>query len=1379
MVAERPPVLSAPEKEGPDLRRRLRLLAGCLALFVVALSTAPEKIISETKLDMPINPWGFLARAISLWDGAHFGYIQNQAYGYLFPMGPFYIAGIEIGIPPWVVQRLWIGLVLSAAFLGAVRLADAFRVGTANTRILGGLAYALAPHAQALVGVNSSEFLPSAVLPWMLLPLVRGTREGQSPRRAAAMSALAFVFCGGVNATAELAVLVVPFVYLLTRERGPRRRRLLLWWSSCTAAASLWWIGPLVVMGRYTFSFMPFTENAATTTGVTSLTNTLRGAANWIGYLPIDGMPWWPAAFEHSVRPWLVVVSAAVAGLGLAGLVRRGMPERTFLLSVALLGTAIMVTGHTSVVANPFAGDIRELFDGVLAAFRNIHKFDALVRLPVALGLAYLPVSGMPRLRVPIAATSTALLALTFVPIASVGLAARGSYTEIPGYWREAATWLNRNAGTSMVLAAPGSRWGEYLWGRPMDEPMQPLLDVRWTTRMIVPWGSSGMTRLLDAVDQRFATGQGSPGLTEVLRRIGVGYVLVRNDLDKFSIRGAWPPRVHEAIAGSPGLTRVMTFGPVVGDPKAGNASTWFNQPYHALEVYRVDSPAPVAGTVSDREPLRVTGGPEALLTLADLGLLDSARPVLLGDDGEAARIPGADTIVTDTLRRREVAFSELRFASSPTLTATEPFKRPSAEHDLRDPDWDAYTSTARLSGIKAITASSAASDITALPDSRDTGYLPYAAVDGDARTSWRSAGWQGAVNEWLRVDFAAKRAVPQVAVAFTQFIGPPVTEVEISTSGGAVRQGVKNTGAAQLLHVPPGQTDHIKITVTKVAWRPKSQLGNRVGITELSVPGVTAARTIVVPGIPKGRGDGLIPTYVLTGSGGSAPGCMQGSFVWACSGTLQMRGEDGFGFDRTVTSPGTAERVATGRAILTDPATAQRSTTFPGIYPHVKASSTLVDHPIALGRSAFDGDPKTVWYASAFDAKPTLTIDFGKRRRIDQITIVRPETLDRAAPMQLLLWADKALRGGYAGADGVFRFKPVVTRKLVVQFLPRRSQSVQVAELRIPGVTPAGLPGDWPVRTMCGTGPTLAINGFPVPTKIIGGTVADIVNGRPLTFRTCQKWVLAAGENRFRVSQTDPYRVVSMAIQEPRPQSRSSESLQPVAVDGWRPGDRTVRPQTDAPGFLVVNENYNDGWRAHLGRMELKPVRLDGWRQAWTLPAGSAGERVVLTFQPEAWYRGALLGGFALIVVLIGLVRWRGRSDGPAARAGDAAPAAFPARLAALTAAALGAWVGGLFGLLIVLGTYALVTGMRRAVRGNPGAPETFQQVALVAYSPVMVAVFLTFAGVSVALGNYFAEIEQQALARPLQDVVAQLLCLPVLGRLVVGLRDEARPTV
>ena len=51
--------------------------------------------------------------------------------------------------------------------------------------------------------------------------------------------------------------------------------------------------------------------------------------------------------------------------------------------------------------------------------------------------------------------------------------------------------------------------------------------------------------------------GDGSAGLTEVLARMGVKYVLVRNDLSRPVLNGAWPARISDALAASPGITPV------------------------------------------------------------------------------------------------------------------------------------------------------------------------------------------------------------------------------------------------------------------------------------------------------------------------------------------------------------------------------------------------------------------------------------------------------------------------------------------------------------------------------------------------------------------------------------------------------------------------------------------------------------------------------------------------------------------------------------------------------------------------------------------------------------------------------------------------------
>jgi len=113
-------------------------------LLIAAFAQAPGKIVPETKLDITLDPIRYLGRALSAWDpSAGFGRIQNQAVGYLFPMGPFFALGQALGVPPWITQRLWIATLLIAGYWGANRLARALGVATVPGRVVAGLAYTL------------------------------------------------------------------------------------------------------------------------------------------------------------------------------------------------------------------------------------------------------------------------------------------------------------------------------------------------------------------------------------------------------------------------------------------------------------------------------------------------------------------------------------------------------------------------------------------------------------------------------------------------------------------------------------------------------------------------------------------------------------------------------------------------------------------------------------------------------------------------------------------------------------------------------------------------------------------------------------------------------------------------------------------------------------------------------------------------------------------------------------------------------------------------------------------------------------------------------------------------------------------------------------
>jgi arabinofuranan 3-O-arabinosyltransferase len=374
---------------------------------------APGRLVSDTKMNVPLDPLRFMERATHLWNSSSdFGFLPNQYIGYLFPMGPFFLVGKVLGIPPWVTQRLWMALLLTAAAWGLVRLADALRIGRPVGRVLAGLAYALGPVFIGKIGTSSIGLTGAAMLPWITLPLVlalrpdsaggmdTGTATGPAglspdaarrrltPRRAAALSGLAIACTGGVNASVTLCVLVCPAVLLVLAGGSRRAWALRAWWVLAVLLATAWWLLALATQRRYGLNFLPYTESATTTTATTSVAEALRGTTDWLAYLRVPA-PWLPAATVDVTNEVAVVGSAVAAAVGLWGLARRDLPARRFLVLSLAAGIVAVAAAYPGTPGSPLADAVRHLLAGQLGFLRNVYKFESVSHLPLALGIAH------------------------------------------------------------------------------------------------------------------------------------------------------------------------------------------------------------------------------------------------------------------------------------------------------------------------------------------------------------------------------------------------------------------------------------------------------------------------------------------------------------------------------------------------------------------------------------------------------------------------------------------------------------------------------------------------------------------------------------------------------------------------------------------------------------------------------------------------------------------------------------------------------------------------------------------------------------------------------------------------------------------------------
>ena len=199
---------------------------------------------------------------------------------------------------------------------------------------------------------------------------------------------MAVLAIGGVNATGTLVVLPCP-PWPCWPSCGVRDgRALAAWWAGATTLACAWWLVPLLLLGRYSPPFLDFIETSAVTTSPTGWANDVRGADHWLAYYAIGDQAWWPGARMLLTEPALVVLTGLVAAVGLTGLCQRRMPWRGVLGASALLGLLCLTAGNPASLGSLVDGPVRDLLDGPLAPFRNVHKVDPLVRLPLALGAA-------------------------------------------------------------------------------------------------------------------------------------------------------------------------------------------------------------------------------------------------------------------------------------------------------------------------------------------------------------------------------------------------------------------------------------------------------------------------------------------------------------------------------------------------------------------------------------------------------------------------------------------------------------------------------------------------------------------------------------------------------------------------------------------------------------------------------------------------------------------------------------------------------------------------------------------------------------------------------------------------------------------------------
>ena len=1268
----------------PDLdvvhraRQRTQRLVAVLLVAVLPWLIAPGRLQPDTKTDLVLSPARYLERALWAWnDHTGIGELQNQAYGYLWPMGAVFLTGDAAGLPGWAVQRVWWTLLLLIAFLGAERLGRTIAGLPTIPALVTGAVFALSPRVLTVLAEISVEVWPYALAPWLVLAanrmVIAGT-ETADRRAGAVVTGLLTLCLGGVNATVSLVALVPAAAWIVLAPVGRHRWRALAWWLFAAMLGAIWWIGPLLLLGRYAYPFLDFIEVASTTTAVASLTNVLRGTEHWIAFILTAGdHPTWQSGWVLAQSVTAIIATTALAGLGLAGIVRRraqtdatpgegGDAHLTrWALVLVLLGVVTMSMGRTGAASGVLAAPIQHLLDGPLAPFRNVHKADLLVRLPVAAGVGMLVHwatrvergAGPVMRQVVVIASVLALVgALSPVWLGRVGDA--WAPQAIPAAWRETAERVDalaeQGGGTTLVL--PGARTADFTWGRVTDEPLRGLASSPVLVRAAAPLGHPGATRVLDHIDALVATGRSQPYLADGLRRLGISRVVVRGGLSPDL--GAVDSRTtKQTLEASPGLTLEWSHGEGTDE----------------ISIWRLDEPATPAVAVPQESVVTAAAAPEGWFALVAAGLLDPRAAMQHPTPDRPAHVR------TDTLRWQALN------SGRPPLQGSGPTRQPQDERPSvvgsraltatsGGPDDQAQGWTTRFyRGLTGITTSSTAASPFA-PVWRGAGDGEAAMVDGDPETAWVSGDGESRQQITLHFEEVSRPTAVLIHEAWGEGLGALAT---VSVDG---TEGEQPKGSFTW-RVPLDGSERREVTIDLEAAVTPDGAVPPVGVREVQFedgPGLGTGLSL-----PEGEGPVLLTRDPRAGAD---PGA----------------GEDPADLVRRVGDLPTSGiramvRVrpgAAGQDLVSVPWSLQGSTLPDGF----AATADLSTWPVA----AVDGHPDTRWMPAAGTSTPELVMDFGEVRTVETIT------LDRAVG-SVTVATDSTRYVLPAGTT--LTIPKQQTRRLALTFNRPPGRAVWSG----PEVSVPGVPGPSQRVELGCTGAGVIARGQDRVGLALTAEAADLLIGDVVEARACGD--LPAGEGTITASAVPGLLTQQVALVPSTWTTPAVTDPRSVTSERRHAGSWTFEVGAGDASLLVLTQGANAGWRAVDDNGEqLRATTVDGWRQAFVLPEGGA-RTVDVEFTPNRAHRIALaVGALAALVLLLWaavelVLRRRStpalsRADAPEVGAGsedvETRPVPRRLRIAILVAGILGLLVAGPLGLLgAAVG--ALVPARHRAV--------------------------------------------------------------------------------
>jgi hypothetical protein len=626
-------------------RHRLILPGLAVLAYALAFAQRPGKLVADTKVDLYVDPSRFLSHLASAWSStADLGHVwAGQNAGFLFPMAPWFAAGDALGLPMWVVHRLWLGTLLFAAAWGVVRLLEVVWErdrGVAHTAAA--VLFVVNPYVTLAASRMSIALLAYAGLPWLLLSVNRGLRDPRGWRWPAAFALVLTAMGAGVNATLVGWVLVGPLLLVVydLRWGGVAARALVpygLRLTGALAVACSWWVVPVIVHATYGTDIAPFTGQRGSIWATTSISESLRLMGFSTSHLGAD-FGWRPGALTgaghlFAVSRPVIVAGLLVPALALGGFLwTRRARYGPFFLILTLAGALVHEAGPLVALGLAVLGG-----GALSAAWARIAEL---------------------RRRSALAVAAAALTAVAAWPLVTGRALDRQLEFKLPAAWRQLAADLGDRTDGSRALVEPGQLLAFQRWGGTIDNVLPALTDRPVATRFIVPFSDPRSADLQWEVDDLIGHERALPGqLRPLLDLMAVGDLVVSSDDDRR--RGGGQGALEATAQLAPLLDGPgRTYGPARRvEPAAGRIAT--AQPLPQLRRVQLGTDGIVR--VLPRGPVTVVDGSAAgIAALASYGDLLGDRPMryaadLSREELRAAAAAGATIAITDSNRRQDV----------------------------------------------------------------------------------------------------------------------------------------------------------------------------------------------------------------------------------------------------------------------------------------------------------------------------------------------------------------------------------------------------------------------------------------------------------------------------------------------------------------------------------------------------------------------------------------------------------------------------------------------------------------------------------------------------------------------------------------------------